>query len=129
MLRFGQPDETYYMTGGCPYFALAANRILGYDIALLVDRDGTYKSAFGPSYPMVAHVFVTVDGRTGFDILGSRPIEEIMDGFPNVRSAEILVVSRTKLRSLMGRGKPLAGYREDHIVEAQEAVARVLQRS
>lgn len=129
MLRFGQPDEKYYMAGACPFFALAAHRVTGWPLAILADEAANWES-FGAEkeYPLIAHVFVVSPDGLALDVKGLRPIEDVKSDFHDLEEPVVEEVTVKELRSLMGDFRPLCRYSVRDIKEAKEAVIRILHR-
>lgn len=119
MLRFGRGDVEYYMSGACPYFALAAQKLTGWPLAMLIDEAAEWESFGGrKTYPLIAHVFVVTPDNFVFDAKGIRPIQTVKDEFHDLREPRIEELSVKELRALMGDFKPLCGYDAKEVAEA-----------
>jgi hypothetical protein len=129
MTRFRQSDEAYYMSGGCPYFAIAAHRITKWPLAILVD-EASEREFFGDrEYSTIAHVFVVSPDGDAFDVKGMRSIQAVKGEFrdlirkwkPNDPiKLSVQMVSLKELRSLM-RG-PLSRYDAEEVREAEDII-------
>lgn len=106
----------YYLSEGCPHFALAMHRRFKHPIRMLVGTDGT-----------IAHVFNS-DPKTGeaLDVMGRRSEKEIKDYYHDVPNSRIVHVGEEKnLKQYMGPDQPLYDHSEDEIKEAMPHVERI----
>jgi hypothetical protein len=129
MPRFRQSDEAYYISGGCPYFAIAAHRITKWPLAILVDEASEYEFFGDREYPTIAHVFVVSPYGDVFDVKGIRSIQTMKDEFHNLIrkwkpddpiKLSVQMVSLKELKSLM-RG-PLSRYDAEEVREAEDII-------
>lgn len=125
MLRFGRGDIEYYMSGACPYFAIASHKLTGWPLGMLIDEGREYESFGGRErYPLIAHVFVfTPDGQI-LDARGMRPIQQMKDEFHDLVEPVVEEISLRALRSLMGNYKPLCRFNASEVAEAKKVIQR-----
>lgn len=133
MTRFRESDEAYYMSGGCPYFAIAAHRITKWPLAILVDEASEYEFSGDREYQTIAHVFVVSPEGEAFDVKGLRSVQTLKGEFLNLIQMwkpddavklSVQMISMKELRSLM-RG-PLCRYDVKEIREAEDIVNLML---
>lgn len=126
MLRFGRGNIEYYMSGACPYFAIAAHKLTGWPLAMLIDEGREYESFGGrKKFPLIAHVFVeTPDGQV-FDIKGMRPIQQLKSEFYDLIQPVIEEITLKELRALMGNFKPLCRYNAKEVTEAVGIIQKI----
>jgi hypothetical protein len=120
--------EKYYMTEGCPYYAIALHEATGFRLAMLVDD--AVRWAWGrKKYPTIAHVFVVTPKGGAIDVMGRRSIESIKRDFFDLVRPRILPVTANDLKKhYMGSNKPLYAYSEAEMEEARRLVERRLKR-
>ena len=127
MLRFGRGDIEYYMTGACPYFAIALHKLTGWPLAMLTDDAQSWESGVGvEEYPFIAHVFVVTPDEKGLDIKGPRPLPAIKAEYHDLIEPRIEIVGLSELRALMGDLKPLCRYDAREIKEAMALAEKLL---
>ncbi len=126
MLRFGREDVEYYMSGACPHFAIAAHKLTGWPLAMLIDEGRLYQS-FGArkKYPLIAHVFVFTPDNQILDIKGMRPLQQLKAEFHDLVEPVAEELSLRELRLLMGDFKPLCNYSAREVKEAAEIIKKI----
>lgn len=104
------PNIHYYMSEGCPHFAIYLHRTRGWPIRMLTDKaDGT-----------IAHVY-NVHPDTGMvhDAKGVRTEKQLKDEFWDLQKPSIEYVAGEKgLKRHMGDNRPLHQHSETEIAEA-----------
>jgi hypothetical protein len=126
MLRFWRSDVEYYMSGACPYFAIAVGKLTNWPLAMLTDEAAEWES-FGTAktYPLIAHVFLITPDGMAFDAKGVRPIQAVRDEFHDLRDPRVEEITLKDLRSLMGDFRPLCRYNAREIKEARDVALRM----
>lgn len=112
----------YYMSEACAYFALALNKLTGYQINILIDEAHTEEWG-GIEFPTIAHVFVGTPHGTAIDVKGERSIGSIKEDFYDLDEPRVIEVSPGELkREYMGDELPLFAYRKDEVDKAEELI-------
>ena len=110
--------EEYYMTGGCPHFALALNELFGYPLRMLVD-EGIEEDG----YPVVAHVYAVDPEGNAVDARGHRPEAEVRAGFWDLAEPATHDVTPSELRrEWMGDGMPPHAASDEELAEAKALI-------
>src|SRR5262245_46292848 len=126
-MRRGQSEIEFFMRGACPLFAIAASRLTGWPIGMLVDHSREWES-FGAEkkYPFIAHVFVWTPDGDVFDVKGIRSLRELKEEFHDVQEPHVERLTMKELRGLMGDFRPLCRYSTKDVKEAEKLVRKMV---
>jgi hypothetical protein len=125
-----------YMEGFCHVYALAINKIMGFQILLLTDSREKYSRGIGfPNIPSVVHVYA-VDGSKIYDFAGSYDLANVSAQWRDVAPACRTKIIKTAeglspyvCSSLNDWTRPLEYYSENDLNSAISLVEKRFLKS
>ena len=131
----------YYTSGSCHELAVALNRNLGWQIALVVLPDAPYwedESDPGNTLPSVLHAYAVDPDGNAWDIEGVRPADQMVrdaeERFQESGAAMEMMFGEDDLRTYVGYwgdedegaiDRPLTDYTDQDVAEAWEHAQHV----
>lgn len=115
--------DHYYVSEGCPYFAIALQEIFGYELKTVVDRTKT-ENYGDKDYPLYAHIYAyDPETDTAIDVKGTQTERNIRRRFNDINfSPSLEPIARSSLDDLMGETKPFFSPRDSDIQDAKEII-------